>query len=315
MAYPATNTPIPSYAGTALMGDIDHAGWHATTNTDLDGVKTVLGVNAGTAVLKNFVAGDFAAKSSDIPDTTGMVTTGGTQTLNNKTLTSPKLNEDVVLTATATQLNALVGAGGSDGWTSAGETWTYNSASSITVPAGAAAKYQKGDRIRYKQGAGYKYATISAVSDTLLSLALTTDYTVATPTAITDNYYSHVENPMGYPHWFNATAPVFYVNTYDDGSGGQPTTTICRFKLSGNQYTIQYKGNGVKATTDNHIFVDTHSFIAPVNTTVLYGVAEVVGASVLFGQVVDAALNCYIVGTVSDNQAISPFSYTVTYEI
>jgi hypothetical protein len=38
------------------------------------------------------------------------VTTTGTQTLTNKTLTSPKVNEDVALTATATELNILDGA-------------------------------------------------------------------------------------------------------------------------------------------------------------------------------------------------------------
>ena len=39
----------------------------------------------------------------------GNVTTAGTQTLTNKTLTSPKINEDVVVTSTATELNILDG--------------------------------------------------------------------------------------------------------------------------------------------------------------------------------------------------------------
>jgi hypothetical protein len=38
-----------------------------------------------------------------------VTTNNGTQTLTNKTLTSPKINEDVVLTATATELNVLDG--------------------------------------------------------------------------------------------------------------------------------------------------------------------------------------------------------------
>jgi hypothetical protein len=49
------------------------------------------------------------ALTSDIPSIAGMVTETGTQTLTNKTLTSPKINEDVVLTATATELNVLDG--------------------------------------------------------------------------------------------------------------------------------------------------------------------------------------------------------------
>lgn len=44
-------------------------------------------------------------------DTTKVVDLTTAQTLTNKTLTSPKINEDVALTATATQLNA-VGSGG-----------------------------------------------------------------------------------------------------------------------------------------------------------------------------------------------------------
>lgn len=39
-------------------------------------------------------------------------------------------------------------AGGLDGWISAGETWTYASATTITVPSGAASKYQKEDWIK-----------------------------------------------------------------------------------------------------------------------------------------------------------------------
>ena len=60
MAYPSDNTPLATYAGTALMGDVDHAGWHGLTNADVDGIKDTLGTTAGTSVLKNFVAGDFA---------------------------------------------------------------------------------------------------------------------------------------------------------------------------------------------------------------------------------------------------------------
>ena len=40
---------------------------------------------------------------------TGVVTLTGTQTLTNKTLTSPKINENVAVTSTATELNLLDG--------------------------------------------------------------------------------------------------------------------------------------------------------------------------------------------------------------
>ena len=52
-----------------------------------------------------------ADRTVSLPDaTTTLVGTDTTQTLTNKTLTSPKINEDVVLAATSTELNILDGA-------------------------------------------------------------------------------------------------------------------------------------------------------------------------------------------------------------
>lgn len=207
-------------------------------------------------------------------NTTYVVTPTGTQTLTNKTLTSPKVetaildangNEVIKTPATASAVNEVtiinsatgnavqlavsggdtnidiavlgkgsgsvkLGAAGlkfpnsdgtagyviktdgsgqlsfvsqtTDGWTAVTDTWTYASDSTITVPSGAASLYQNGDRIRLKQGGGYKYYVLTAVADTLLTVAVNTDYTVANA-AITDVYYSHQANPIGYPHWFN----------------------------------------------------------------------------------------------------------------
>lgn len=59
------------------------------------------------------VAGNLSTHESDTSAhgvTGNVVGTSDTQTLTNKTLTSPKINEDVVLTATATELNILDGA-------------------------------------------------------------------------------------------------------------------------------------------------------------------------------------------------------------
>lgn len=87
-----------------------------------------------------------------------------------------------------------------NGWLSANETWTYASASTITVASGAASKYAVGDRIKWTQTT-VKYGVITAVADTVLTIAVNTDYTVANA-AISANYYSHESSPIGYPHLF-----------------------------------------------------------------------------------------------------------------
>jgi len=208
------------------------------------------------------------------------------KTLTNKTLTSPKINEDVAVTSTATEINVLDGipttltktelgyvdgvtsaiqtqmnlkaplasptftgtvvlpnsqilttpvlntsfsgtakATGAEintgtedakivtpkaiadswiesGWIPAREDWVYASATTITVPAGATSKYQKGDKIRLVQSAAWKYFYITAVASTLLTVTGGSSYTVA-DSAITENAYSHAESPMGFPLYFN----------------------------------------------------------------------------------------------------------------
>lgn len=84
-----------------------------------------------------------------------------------------------------------------DGWIDANETWTYATASTITVPAGAAAKYAVGDRIKLTQTTA-KYFIVTVVADTLLTVYGGTDYTVA-DAAISANYYSHCKSPVGFP--------------------------------------------------------------------------------------------------------------------
>lgn len=70
---------------------------------------------------------------------TGDVSLAGTQTLTNKTLTAPKINEDVALTSTATELNQLDGtvaktAGKESIWVPAGAMYpsTTNGCSALT---------------------------------------------------------------------------------------------------------------------------------------------------------------------------------------
>lgn len=138
-----------------------------------------------------------------------------------------------------------------DGWEDANETWTYASASTITVPSGAAAKYAVGDRIKWTQTT-VKYGVITAVADTLLTVAVNTDYTVANA-AITANYYSHSASPIGYPHWFTWT-PSY------SASGSMTFTTVttnqAKFNIVGKTLYFQISCNGTTGgTASNSLYV------------------------------------------------------------
>lgn len=115
-------------------------------------------------------------------------------------------------------------AGGLDGWIPAGETWTYASATTITVPSGAASKYQKGDKIKITNNSATKYFYIVSVADTVLTVTGGSDYTVH-DSAITNPYFSKIDNPQGFPHWF-AYTPTF------GGFSADPTGQF-RFRVTG----------------------------------------------------------------------------------
>jgi len=55
---------------------------------------------------------NFTANTIDWADSASEVSLAGVETLTNKTLTSPKINEDVAVTSTATELNLLDGVSG-----------------------------------------------------------------------------------------------------------------------------------------------------------------------------------------------------------
>jgi hypothetical protein len=137
--YPGTIDSFTNPSGTSTLDSPDHAQQHSDANDAIEAIEAVIGTTAGTSVLKDFSAGEFPARvnsggtltqtltggtinattlgtptvtggSFASPTTTG--TDAGTATLTNKTLTSPKINENVALTSTATELNALHGKTG-----------------------------------------------------------------------------------------------------------------------------------------------------------------------------------------------------------
>jgi hypothetical protein len=110
--------------------------------------------------------------------------------------------------ASPTDLNA--------GWRAAADTWVYASANTFTISGlDRTAIYQKGTRIRWKDGGAYKYAAVTSSAfstNTTVTFTGGTDYTMANAT-VTDNDYSYEVSPQGYPEWFNYTSTV-------SGSGG-----------------------------------------------------------------------------------------------
>ena len=91
---------VPSSGGTGIANNV------AST-------LTISGSYASTFTVTN-------TTTITLPTTGTLATLAGTETFTNKTLTSPKLNEDVALTSTSTKLNLLASAAGSTG------TNTYN---------------------------------------------------------------------------------------------------------------------------------------------------------------------------------------------
>jgi hypothetical protein len=214
---------------------------HGTDNNAPAENKILRGTGAGTSEW------DKDCPTGDIVGTTD------TQTLSNKTITSPVVNTGFSGTAKAS--GAEIDTGTEDakivtpkaiadsliqtGWTPARETWEYASETTITVPSGAEDKYQKGDKIKLTQTT-VKYFYIISVADTVLTVTGGTDYTVA-DAAITDNYYSHQENPIGFPHWFSWTP------SYDAGGSmtfDSVSTEAAVFKIMGTSCEAYVRGNG-----------------------------------------------------------------------
>lgn len=147
---------------------------------------------------------------------------------------------------------ALDGSGGSgipvNGWVSAGETWTYASASTFTVSGDVTAKYHKGTRLKWTQTTvkyGVVQASSHAAGTTTVTIFTNTDYTLANA-AITANYYSYVVNPEGYPDWFN------YTPTYS-GSGSMTftsvTTAYAKYRVIGQMVVYEIQATGTTGGT------------------------------------------------------------------
>jgi hypothetical protein len=89
--------------GTSFDGTANIAVGLATTATALATARTIAGQSFDGSA-------NITIASTDLSNTSNITLNDGTQTLTNKTLTSPKINEDVAVTSTATELNLLDGS-------------------------------------------------------------------------------------------------------------------------------------------------------------------------------------------------------------
>ncbi len=189
----------------------------------------------------------FPISESHINNLNDALIIGGSAT----NLATGVIDDDTFATASATKLATsesirnFVGSG----WVSANETWTYASATTITVPSGAVSKYAIGDKIKLTQTT-VKYFYIVGVADTLLTIMGGNDYTLTNAT-ISDNYYSHQQSPIGFP------SVLFYTPTYTPESG---TYTSIRnleryFSLNGGMVTVVCAFDGTCSGTPAYIDV------------------------------------------------------------
>lgn len=112
------------------------------------------------------------------------------------------------------------------GWTASGESWSYASSTTITVPSDATTKYNEGMFVQFTQSTGgTKYAIIVKVETTTLTLGLLGGATLANE-AITATYYSIAANPIG----VNNPIPSVKVGSFSITASGSKQVTGVGFK-------------------------------------------------------------------------------------
>lgn len=210
-----------------------------------------------------------------------------------------------------------------DGWNEIGDTWTYASANTITVTSGAAAIYKKGMGIRWKQGGSYKYAYITVVADTLLTVTGGTDYTVAN-SAITDVAYTLTPTTaIGFPVGFNCAAPTWSTATIDNGTGGQqPTEGSTLFVVRGNKIELFVSLGGAGVVKNGAGFEITVSAIPATLPNMSLAIIGVLGSGffatanylAVAYRISATSFRIYSTTSIADNASIAYTSVRIEYE-
>lgn len=142
---------------------------------------TAVTIPVSSKAIVSYDGTNYVFISKPVPDG-DVVGTTDTQTLINKTITSPLLQGDM------------------DGWIYANETWTYASANTFTIGEDVTSKYQIGDKIKFTQTTvKYFYITALSYSSPNTTIAVVGIYgDVVANATISLNYYSKIESPRGF---------------------------------------------------------------------------------------------------------------------
>ena len=121
----------------------------------------------------------------------------------------------------------IVPAISATGWNTVTGTWTYASATTITVPSGAGNIYTAGDRFMLTANAVVLQGYIVKVADTLLTVRGDT----LTNHSFSLMFYSHMSTPYNYKDWYAYTP-----------TGPTNVTLSGRFKIFGKSIHVRIKG-------------------------------------------------------------------------
>lgn len=170
-----------------------------------------------------------------------------------------------------------------DGWAAISETFTYASASTITIATGGASRFQVGDKLRLTNTT-VKYFYIITVADTLLTVTGGSDYTLASA-AISGVSLSRADRPFAFPSYFNWSPTL-------TGWSVNPTSGIYTFTIQHGWCTVNARqpNNGTSNTTGI-------SLTAPVTCrTVTNGIwGGTCGIEAVDnGSTLTSPINCYI---------------------
>ena len=141
-----------------------------------------------------------------------------------------------------------------DGWFPTTDTITRTGDHTFTVPTNRTTQFRKGAKFAYTDALANEYGVVTSSAyvttddATTVTLITNTDYTMSTD-AIASPSLSYIENPAGFPQWFNwDAAPT--------GFSVVPATPVYRWKTSGNMITIAYL-EGTNGTSNATTFTAT----------------------------------------------------------